>query len=312
MPNFLNLDVDHIYPEPTNEQFILSFFNRLYMNLHVFNFSLFIVWFGKHRVGKSISSVIFSIILDPTFLDNMEQRIVYSVDDLKREARIIRDKKIKGASIIYDEAGSGELSNQRWYEQKAKRINAILQSIGFLNPFLNLVTQDFMFINSQARKLSHGVFECRRTNNKYTVIKPLWISNDPWSSKPYRNYPLFCESINDDVVSNIYKIGKIRLGRLLDEKTEQKYEEISKAYKNKLLDEEDDEGNEEDDSESMIDKVEDAVNDILSNPDPVLSRMKNNYPVLNAQLIAFQYKLPIRVAQAVKIKAEKEFRNVVK
>jgi len=308
MKNFLDLEISRLYPEPLNEQFIYSFFNRLYMNLHVYNFSMFLVWFGKHRTGKSISSLVFSIILDPTFLDNMENRIVYSVADLKKQARIIRDKKIKGASIIYDEAGSGELSNQRWYESKAKEINAILQSLGYLNPFLNFVTQDFTFINSQARKLSHGIFECKRTNNKYTIIKPLWLSNDPWSSKPYRHYPIFCESINDDVVSNVYKIGKIRLGRLLDSYTEEKYEAISKAFKNKLLDEEDDIGDDDEDTGSVVDSVEDAINDILTNPEPVTAKVKGRFPVLNPQLIAFQYRVSYRVAQAIKIKAEKQFR----
>lgn len=301
--NFLGLDVDSFYPEPTNEQFLISFFNRIYVRLHIFNFSLLVIWYGRHRSGKSISSLVFSVLLDPTFIDNLESRVVYNVVDLKKQARIIRDKGIKGASIIYDEAGSGDLSNQRWYEEKAKRINAVLQSIGYLNPFINFVTQDFFFLNSQARKLSQGVFECKRTNNKYTVIKPFWISNDPWSAKIYHKYPIFCESINDDVVSNIYKIGKIRLGMILDDDTIARYEELSKAFKNKLLDE--DEPVSEERDVIGVDTITEAVNDIISNPEPVLSKWRAGVPVLNQALIQHEYNVPYHVAGAIKIKATK-------
>ena len=313
--SFLKLDIDRFYPEPTNEQFILAYFNRLYMRLHVYNFSLLLVWYGPHRSGKSLSAVAFSTILDPTFEDHMEERIVYSTTELKAQSRHIRDKGIKGAAIIYDEAGSGDLSNQRWYEEKAKKMNAVLQSIGYLNPFINFVTQDFFFINSQARRLSQGIMECKRRNNEWANIRTFWISNDPWTTKLYHRYPIFVESVNNDAISNIYKIGRIKIGMLLKDELLLKYDEISKAFKNKLLDETENETENNNGGQGSqkdyvdISKITDIINDIISNPDPVMSKVYRGVPIINKALVQAEYKVPYHIAGAIKIKVEKHFQK---
>jgi hypothetical protein len=236
---FYDLDFDVIYPTPTSETLAWAYFNRLYRKLHVENFSLLITFYGRHRAGKSLGAVDFGYILDPTFLPNLEKRVVYTSKDLMQAFKEIRINKIKGGAVIIDEAGSGDLSSQRWYEEISKIVSAELQAVGYLNPFIGFVTQSFSFINTTARKLSHGVFEVYRTNTDYSKIKPFWIENNPWISGSYHKYPIFCENHNG-VASNIYKINNIRIPLPPDE-VKDRYIAHSQAYKDKLLDDSEEE-----------------------------------------------------------------------
>ena len=233
MRKFFEINFDNIYPQPTPTKVAEAYFNRLWRKLHVENFSLLITFYGKHRVGKSLTAVDFAHILDPTFEDDLESRIVYNGKDLISAFKTIKKNKIKGGGVIVDEAGSGELSSQRWYEEAAKIISAELQAVGYLNPFIGFVTQSFSFINTTARKLSQGVFEVDRTNNEYSTIKPFWVENNPWISGTYRRYPIFCEKRNN-VVSNVFKINRIRIG-LTPEPLLSRYVAHSQAYKDQLL-----------------------------------------------------------------------------
>lgn len=230
---FYSLNFDMIYPTPSSEVLGWAYYNRLYRKLHVENFSLLITFFGLHRNGKSLSAVDFGYILDPTFLPNLEKRVVYTSRSLIQAFKEIRLNKIKGGAVIVDEAGTGDLSNQRWYEEVAKIVSAELQAVGYLNPFIGFVTQSFSFINTTARKLSQGVFEVKRTNTEYANIKPFWIESNPWISNFYRRYPIFCEN-HDGVASNIYKINNIRVP-LPPSEVKDRYENHSQAYKDNLL-----------------------------------------------------------------------------
>ncbi len=163
----------------------------------------------------------------------MESRVVYDGKGIVNAFNEINDNKIKGGAVIVDEAGSTELSHQRWYEDAAKIINAEIQAVGYLNPFIGFVTQSFSFINTTARRLSQGVFDVSRKHNEYAIIKPFWISDNPWTSGMYRKYPVFCERRNK-VVSNMFKINKIKLG-LPPDHIQRRYEKHSIAFKNRLL-----------------------------------------------------------------------------
>ena len=207
---FFSIDFEKAYPKPTPKRIAEAYFNRIWRKLHIENFSFLIVFYGLHRVGKSMSAGSFAYILDPTFEKNLETRVIYSSKDLITTFKNIRKQKLRGAAVIVDEAGAGDFSSQRWYEDMAKIVSANLQSIGYLNPAIFFVTQNFSFINSTARKLSNGVFEVTRHNNKYSNIKPFWIENNPWMSGYYRKYPLFCENRNG-IASNIYKVKKIKI-----------------------------------------------------------------------------------------------------
>lgn len=230
---FSEFDFESIYPEPRPDRLAIAYFNRIYRKLHVENFSFLIAFYGLHRVGKSLSAVTFCYIIDPTFEKDLKKRVVYSSGELMSAFKTIRKKKIKGAGIIIDEAGTGDLSSQRWYEDMAKIVSANLQAVGYLNPFICFVTQNFSFINATARKLSNGVFAVSRHGKRYSEIKPYWLQNNPWSSGYYRKFPIFCEK-RSGIPSNVYKINKIKIG-LPPKHIRNLYEEHSQAYKDSFL-----------------------------------------------------------------------------
>jgi len=232
---FFDVDFKSIYPDPTPERLAQAFFNRIWRKLHVENFSFLIVFYGRHRTGKSLGAVSFCHILDETFEKNLETRVVYSSRALINAFKDIRQKKIKGAGIVVDEAGTGDLSSQRWYEDMAKLVSANLQAVGYLNPIVCFVTPNFSFINNVARKLSQGVFEVTRSHTRYASIKPFWIENSPWQTGVYRKYPIFCEN-RKGIASSIYKVNSIRIG-LPAEPIMARYIAHSQAYKDNFLDE---------------------------------------------------------------------------
>jgi hypothetical protein len=313
MQRFFSIDFDAIYPPPLPKTLAEAFFNRLWRKLHVDNFSLLITFYGKHRVGKSLAATDFAYILDETFEPNMERRIVYDGKSLISAFKEIREKRIRGASVIVDEAGSGELASQRWYEDAAKIISAELQAVGYLNPFIGFVTQSFSFINSTARKLSQGVFEVNRTNNAYSTIKPFWIENNPWTTSTYKKYPIFCEKRNN-VVSNVYKINSIKLG-LTPEIVRLRYETHSQAYKDQLLvqSEEDMEllDSMKQQKKVLVSGIDALVVKVSRSPDEYMtdSRQKGKPKYLNKDIIRYKHpELSDRESKLVKALVEKRLR----
>jgi len=309
MNSFFDTDFEKAYPTPTSERIAKAYFNRIWRKLHIEHFSFLIVFYGLHRVGKSLSAVSFAYILDPTFEDNLEDRVVYTSKDLMVAFKKIRQLKIKGAAVIIDEAGTGDLSSQRWYEDMAKIVSANLQSIGYLNPFIGFVTQNFSFINSTARKLSNGVFEVSRKSNRFSTIKPFWIHNNPWMSGYYRKYPIFCENRNG-IPSNVYKINRIKIC-MPPHEIRNRYNDHSQAYKDKFLH----------DSEEDIQLMEQAKNqknilvsgidaiseEVYQNQQKYRGFKKNkNTGAINETLIRHEHGLTIRDSRLVKLLVEKK------
>ena len=230
---FFDIPFDEIYPEPTPDRIANAYFNKLYRRLNKDNFSLLITFFGTHRAGKSLAAVDFAYILDPTFEKELETRVIYTTSDLTSVFKDIRARQLHGAGVIIDEAGSGDLSSQKWYEDVSKIVSAELQAIGYLNPFIGFVTQSFSFINTTARKLSQGVFEVERKHSLYAVIKPFWVKSSPWITTSHRHYPIICEK-HDGIMSNVYKIGKLIM-HLPPQDIVDRYVQHSQAFKDKLL-----------------------------------------------------------------------------
>jgi len=306
MVNFFDVDFDKIYPKPSNSQFAIVFFNDLWMQLHHFNFSLLLSFYGKHRAGKSLCAVLFAHILDPTFAENLEKRVVYTSQDFLKATNDLRKKNIKGGAIIKDEAGTGDLSSQRWYEESAKIINAQLQAIGYLNPFIGFVTQNFSFINTHARKLSQGVFEVTRKTNRYANVKPFWIENNPWTPGVIHKYPVYYERYND-IVSSKYKVFNIKIG-LPPQDIVDRYEAHSQRYKDKLS------VDATTDIDSIVAKqkmeqrktfkaLTSMANTIVKDPEDFVIRRKSDNVIKKVDEYLIMHKLDVSLNEAKTIKA---------
>lgn len=265
-------------------------------------------WIVTCNSGKSLTAVSLAHILDSTFDDNMEDRIVYSSKAFLSAMREIRRQRIKGGAVIFDEAGSSELASQRWYEDTAKVISSNLQACGYLNPFIGFVTQNFSFVNTQARKLSQGVFEVDRVTNQCSRIKPFWIENNPWTSKFYRRYPIFCEKRNG-IPSNVYKLGMIKIG-LPPKDIMDRYIAHSQAFKDKLLDDSARDIDILDTQKQMQNAYVTDLNDIveLVKKDLETYKTSSRHERLDEDLIRHKFKLKHRDAKVVKILAEKSIK----
>lgn len=310
---FLDMDFDKIYEEPSSALMAKAFLNRLYRKLHVLNFSLLIAFFGKHRTGKSMSAVSLCFLLDKTFEECMETRIVYTSKQFLDAVRVIREKRIKGAGIIFDEAGSSDLASQKWYEEASRVMSAELQAIGYLNPLICFVTQNFSFINTHARKLSQGVFEVERTNNLYTTIRPFWVESSPWTSGYFHRYPIFCE-MRHGVASNIYKANRLKL-HLPPAEIRDRYEAHAQAFKDQLL-EQSREGIEQvelqkERSKSNLNLVNETVAHVITAPDQFMSgyNLKRGVKTVDINLLRHFFKISYSDARMVKVLAERKLGN---
>jgi hypothetical protein len=308
MKDFYEMDFSNIYKEPESYDLARAFLNRLWRKLHVFNFSLLILFYGKHRVGKSLAAVTFAYLLDETFEKELEQRVVYGSRDFLAAMKSLRNRNIKGGGVIFDEAGSSELASQRWYEDAAKVISSNLQACGYLNPFIGFVTQNFSFVNTQARKLSQGVFEVDRVTNQCSRIKPFWIENNPWTSKFYRRYPIFCERRNG-IPSNVYKLGMIKIG-LPPKDILERYINHSQAFKDKLLDDSARDIDILDTQKQMQNAYVTDLNDIvdLVKKDLETYKTSSRHDRLDEDLIRHKFRLKHRDAKVVKLLAEKSIK----
>jgi len=309
MDKFFTIDYEKAYPKPTPVRIALAFFNLMWRKLHVENFSYLLVFYGLHRVGKSLAAVSFAYILDETFADNLETRVVYNSKDLLKAFKELKDKNIKGGAIIVDEAGSGDLSSQRWYEDMAKLVSANLQAIGHLNPLVIFVSQNFSFINSTARKLSSGVFEVTRKSNRHSTIKPFWIYSSPWTTNNYRKYPVFCENRNG-IPSNVFKINKINIS-MPPLEIRQRYIAHSQAFKNKFLHDSEKEIELMDQVKTqknlMVSGIEDIAKKVYEDADKYRGFKKNKEAgTINENLIKHEHNLTNRDAKLVKLLVEKK------
>ena len=306
---YFNIDYEKAYPKPTPERIAEAFFNRMWRKLHVENFSYLIVLYGLHRVGKSEAAVSIAHILDETFEENLESRVVYNSRELLNTFKDIRVLGEKGCAVVVDEAGSGDIAATRWYEDMAKIVSAQLQAVGWLNPLILFVTQNYSFINSTARKLSSGVFEVERKNNRYSTIKPFWVQSNPWMTGSYRKYPIFCEERNG-ILSNVYKVNRIKIVRPPLE-IRKRYENHSQAYKDKFLHESEEEIALMDSVKSqknlLVSGIEDIAGKVFSDTDKYRSYKKNKtVGVINEDLIRHEFNLTNRDARLVKLLVEKK------
>ena len=308
---FFNLDFEKAYPTPPPERISQAYFNRIWRKLHIENFSFLIIFYGLHRVGKSLSAVSFCHILDPTFEENLENRVVYTSRGLIEEFKKIREEKIKGAGIIVDEAGTGDLSSQRWYEDMAKIVSANLQSVGYLNPFICFVTQNFSFINATARKLSNGVFEVTRKSNRFTSIKPFWIENNPWMTGFYRKYPIFCENRNG-IPSNVYKVNRIKIG-MPPPKIRNRYDAHSQAYKDKFLKDSEEEiqlmRQAKTQKNVLVTGINAMAEEVYKNIDDYSRTDRKGNIIINPELIRHEHTITYRDAKLVKALVERKVKG---
>lgn len=208
------------------------YFRHIYKRIHTYKFNFLGMFTGKHRVGKSTSSISVAHALDPTFLPNLEERVVYFPDDFMRALQDIKRKRIIGGAIVWDEAGVG-IPAREWYDTSNKSISYTLQVFGRYRPIVFFVTQDVGYIDSQARKLFHGFYEMNRIGNKFASAKTFDVKYNKRTGKVYYIYPRH-HMKNGDAFGCKVIIKKINVLLPFKEMLD-RYEFHSKIFKDKIV-----------------------------------------------------------------------------
>lgn len=271
----------------------LAFVRDLYAKVNENNFTYLALVTGQHRAGKSFFSILMSLLLDETFEDNMDKRIVYDAKSFMNACKEIEEKKIFGAAIVWDEAGVG-LSSRDWYDISNKSINYAIQVIGYLHPLIFFVTQDASFLDAQPKKLLTNFFEIERKNNEYSSAKVFNIEINRRTAKIYYKFPRVL--LNNKLIT-IKRLYYPRLPR----EVAKRYEEISFSWKQKII-------------ESMQSRVSEIKTDEkIKSFDEIKQEIIENFDFfknrkhLDYELVATKYAIPRSKAKLLCKEIESEY-----
>lgn len=143
---------------------------------------------GDHRSWKSVWGCVFGALLDKTFIDNFDNRVIHSQKGLIDEISRIDKARIFGACIIVDEAGS-TVNKQKYYEEMAQVINENVQILGYLKTIIIFISPRREFILSSLRKMTHKHFYMERDSNEYSYLTPYDIRYNSYKEESYKRKP---------------------------------------------------------------------------------------------------------------------------
>lgn len=287
-----------------------AYLRNIYRMVHHRHFSYLGIFTGEHRVGKSLGAVSFSYLLDKTFEDNFEDRVVYYPNEFMDAICKIAEQKIKGGAIVWDEAQIKHGSRD-WYTSVNKAINTAIQSFGYLNPIVFYVTQDPSFIDSQPRKLFRSFYEVKRTNNKYSTILPFNIEYNRRTGKPYYVYPRFYDWHSGTIGTKL----KMHVIKLMKQPKElnKRYEKHSEVFKDKLL------KRTRDMTRSLLQKELEQTGKREYDEEAILKSLmdEKENPIFltrdgrfRPEMIASEFSVPHSYARVLKIKADQRLKEL--
>jgi len=301
------IDTEYKIAERENIEALLPlyYFSGIYDTVVNNNMSFLGLIVGKHRAGKSLAGITLGILWDKTFLKNLENRVVYTADQFMKAINKIEERGIHGAVIVWDEAGVG-LPSREWYDISNKAVNYALQVVGYLNPFILFITQDTSFIDTQAKKLLTSFYEMMRPNNNFSIMKPFDVFINQKQQKIYYKYPRLM------VYSQLYILRQIRLSPLPDNII-QRYLEHSKPWKAKIMKQ----------MEERTKKMEVEEARQVASPEKIKEYLIKNWklyqtarsrpddPKLDADIIAYEFRIPFRLAKKIKREVEIALKEMV-
>lgn len=288
----------------------IKYLKNIYQRIHIDEFNFIGMIVGKHRTGKSLTAVSLSNILDPTFLDNLEKRVVYFPNDFQLALKEIKQKNIKGGAIIWDEAGVG-IPARDWYDIANKSINYTLQVFGRYLPIVIFVTPDAGFIDSHARKMFHGFYEMERYMKQKAIMRPFEVKYSRRSTKVYYQYSRFLDRSHG--VNGPKIILKCLNIKPPIKEIDERYEIHSKIFKDKIsemMEERSEKFNRNEiDSNRMT--MEEISEIVCRNQNKYLAKRQPEGKVcIDSAAIRYDFQIPAQLACHIKRKAEMRLNNV--
>ena len=217
--------LEEIRPPPRT--LVTLLFRQIKHSVTDINQSYFAVIEGHHRAGKSLFAVGMAMLLDPTFYDDFQNRLVYTPVQFMKAIDKMRERDEHSRVILWDEAGVG-LNNLDWYEAVSKSIVKAIQVMGWLNPIILFVTQRRRLLNSSAKSFVKNLWILRRNNAQFTLVKPYLYKYDELFERDITQSPI----INIDLRQYVLKSFKFYR---IPKKIEKKYLEISTMWKEEII-----------------------------------------------------------------------------
>ena len=269
-------------------------------------------WVVTCNCGKSLTAISMSHVLDPTFEANIRKRVVYFPNDFMTALQEIKKKNIIGGAIVWDEAGVG-IPAREWYDTANKSISYVLQVFGRYRPIVYFVTQDVSYIDSQARKLFHGFYEMARRGNECAVARPFDVRYNKRTGKVYYVYSRF-NMKNQDAHGIKLILKKINVARPPKE-LENIYEEHSKIFKDKIVEQMQERAGVSEDKEIDANRMtqEEIVADLVKNKENkafLSKRSKEDDIIFETNAIRYHYNIPDGLARFIKRRAELEANKI--
>lgn len=304
--------VSNLYPSLDSRIWSALHLKHIYTRVHKHKFNFLAMVTGKHRVGKSLTALSFAHVLDPTFADNLETRVVYYADEFMDAMKSLRRNNTIGGAIVWDEAGVG-LPSREWYNISNKAVGMACQVFGYLRPIIFFVTQDVSYIDSQVRKLFHGFYEMNRLNSEYAIAKPFNVSYNKRNGKVYYRYSRFRSSDIEQSIG-IKVLRRIHVKRP-PKSVENHYDRHSKEFKDLIMkqmkqkteafEERADEGK----KKGIKDIIEELSTEHRDDVEFLSKRSKPDDVILDKNAIRYNFDVSDSKARFIKKKAEIAIRN---
>ncbi len=255
---------------------------------------------GRHRSGKSLASITFAHLWDPTFYKYFESRIVQDHNEFMNAIQNLADEDIKGGCIVVDEAGVSMGSDQYW-ETWLRTLTKTVQMFGFLLPVIEFVSPQKDFVDSRLRKMFHSYYKVDRNNNNYSTITPYNLKFSSMKSKWYYKKPVVRLG-NTEIVINRIKLHKP------PQQLIERYRNLEQARKKVMLEKFMDEMRKTDaKSERTEVDLEKLIDGVVKNFRLYESkRSKPDRILLDTNKIQFRLKITGRMANYVQGEAERK------
>lgn len=286
--------------------FARKFINKLKRRLSHQNSNFMVLITGRPGTGKSYYSLSLAKLIDPNF--DIYSKMYY---DSVQMIKDVRDGKIKKKDVVVLEESGVDLNARSAMTTKNSTIQAVLQTVRFLNWGLILNLPNIGMIDRNVRKLLHYHFSMTKIDRtkKRGIAKIASIEEDEFTGKKYFPFPKFKMNGLD------YKMKYMGLpqpDKLMLDAYESRKLEFSQEFYTKALDKiETVEENKKKKSKSnklSDDQFDKCLETIKDNPDKF--RRSKNGVKFDRDIIVSYFELPYKEATRLKRTAElKLFEN---
>jgi ABC-type dipeptide/oligopeptide/nickel transport system ATPase component/DNA-binding CsgD family transcriptional regulator len=173
-------DISHIELSEGTKQWIRYLDRRISQNKNFLG-----CFIGQTGSGKSYSSISLMELIHSGVIET-DNIFMKSTDFIKR---LHEGNLKKGTVLVWDEAGK-DLNSKQWASKANKVMNVVFQIFRRENIIVLFTLPYFSFLDSDARKLVHGLFETQGidTNSKEVIVKPLLIQTNQETGKMYKKF----------------------------------------------------------------------------------------------------------------------------